>query len=271
MTIRNTIISNFSIKNNIRKITDTIQNCPVHYYISNGHTGKGVSIAIIDSGCPIHPDIPEAKEKISFCDDNIAVWDKYGHSTMISGIIGATNPNSLLGVAPEAILMHGKVINDSGQCSYNSIVAAILWAIVKKVDIIVLALGSQYDYGILHDAIIKAKKENICIFAASGDNITTKNMDLDFPSRYSEVFSVGYLTRGKIKNSIIKEKVDLYCPNKGLPTTYLDKKYVRAYGSSMATAYFAGLAAVLIEKYRKTLPKHEIPALVYSKLVHSLL
>ena len=74
-----------------------------------------------------------------------------------------------------------------------------------------------------------------------------------------------------MKNAIIKSKVDLYTTNKGLSTTYLDNQYVKAYGSSVSTAYFAGLAAVLIEKYKKTIPKYEIPPLVYSALTKSLI
>lgn len=271
MKTRNaTNTANFLIpKKNIKSISDTIK--PTQYYVSNGYTGKGVKIAIIDSGCPKHNDIPVEGEKISFCDDNLSVWDKCGHSTMVSGIIVSNNKNSIMGIAPDANLMYGKVINDTGQCSYNSMVAAVLWAVVKQVDIIVMALGSQYDYSVLHDAIIKAKKADICIFAAAGEDIKNEYGEVYFPARYPEVFSTGFLTRGKIKNIAIKERVDFYAPNKGLITTYLDNQYVKAYGSSVATAYFAGLSAVLIEKYRKTIPKYEIPSLIYSKLIKSLL
>jgi subtilisin family serine protease len=115
----------------------------------------------------------------------------------------------------------------------------------------------------MHDAIKKAKNNNICVFAAASNDLEE---DLNFPARYGEVFSTSTLTRGKEKNKKIMKNIDLYTSNKGMYTTYVNNKYVRAYGSSISTAYFAGHAALLIEQYRKTIPKNEIPALVYSKL-----
>lgn len=249
-------------KKQVKNISDKIK--PV-IYNRKGYTGKGVRISIIDSGCPEHQDIKINGEQTSFCDDNSNVVDNHGHATIISGIIAANNKKSIIGIAPDAQLLFAKVINDAGECSFNSMVAAVLWSIVKKVDIIVIALGSQYDYSILHDTIKKAKENNICVFAASGNEIEDENFN--FPARYNEVFSASFLTGKKEKNKKIIEKSDLYTPNKGMYTTYIDNKYVRAYGSSVSTAYFAGHAALLIEKYRKTIPRYEIPALVYSKLV----
>ncbi len=245
-----------------KNIFDKIK--PVNYSIKEGEieTGKDVKICIIDSGCPVHKDIKlNNTEKISFCDENSCVNDKYGHSTIVSGIIKANNKNSIIGVAYNSILLYAKVVNDVGECSFNSVVAAVLWAIVKKVDIIMIAIGTQYDYHILHDSIRKARRNNICIISAAeiGDNT-----EITYPSKYNQVFSVGSLKKGNNKNII--EKIDNYIPNRGLYTTYLNNKYIRITGASIATAYYTGLTAKLIEKYKKTIPKHEIVSLVYSKL-----
>ncbi len=255
----------FNIENKIvvkKNIFNKIK--PVNYSIKEGEieTGKDVKICVIDSGCPVHKDIKlNNTEKISFCDENSCVNDKYGHSTIVSGIIKANNKNSITGVAYNSRLLYAKVVNDAGECSFNSVVAAVLWAIVKKVDIIMIALGTQYDYNILHDSIKKAKRNNICIIAAAElDN----NSEISYPAKYNQVFSVGSLKRGKNKDII--EKTDNYVSNKGLYTTYLNNKYIKITGTSIATAYYTGLTAKLIEKYKKTIPKHEIVSLIYSKL-----
>jgi len=252
-------------KKQIKNISDKIK--PISYS-KKGYTGKGVKIAVIDSGCPQHSDIKICGEQISFCDDNANVADNYGHSTMVSGIISANNDKSIIGIAPDAELLFAKVANDAGECSFNSIVAGVLWSIVKQVDIMVVALGTQYDYSVMHDAVKKARDNNICIFAAAGSDIGEE--DLNFPARYSEAFSASVLTKGEKKNKKIMEKSDLYTSNKGMYTTYTNNKYVRAYGSSISTAYFAGHAALLIEQYRKTIPRNEMPALIYSKLIREL-
>ncbi len=255
---------------NIEKKTITKKNIfdkinPVNYSIKEGEieTGKDVKICVIDSGCPVHKDIKlNNTEKISFCDENSCANDKYGHSTIVSGIIKANNKNSITGVAYNSRLLYAKAVNDAGECSFNSVVAAVLWAIVKKVDIIMIALGTQYDYNILHDSIKKARRNNICIISAA--ELIGDSTEITYPAKYNQVFSVGSLRRGKNKDII--ERTDNYIPNKGLYTTYLNNKYIKMTGASIATAYYTGLTAKLIEKYKKTIPKHEIVSLVYSKL-----
>ena len=244
----------------IDKIPSTIVYSPSAYGIDNKCTGKGVKIAILDSGCTNHKDIKFEGDKISFCDDNIVANDKNGHSTMIAGIIKSNNKKSIIGLAPHSKLLFAKVVNHKGECSFNSLVAGVLWAIVKEVDIIVIALGSQYDYRVLHDAVKKARDHGICIFAASGDG-----EEIDFPARHEEVFSAGFLTRSKKKNELIRKNVDFHLPNRGLYTTYLNNKYVKISGSSVSTAFFAGLGAVLVEQYKKE-NKKNISKLVYSQL-----
>ena len=194
-------------------------------------------------------------------------YDKHGHSTMVSGIISANNKSAITGLAPHAKVLYGKVVDNKGRCEYNSLVAGVLWSIVKKVDIIVISMGTQYDYPVLHDAIVKARENNICIFAAAGKEVEKEDGEPDFPARYDETFSVGFLPRSIAKREKVKEKVDFCLPNKGLYTTYLNNKYTRASGSSIAAAYTAGLAATVIERYKGKIPSHEIPPLCYSKLI----
>lgn len=244
----------------IDKVPSTIVYSPSVYGIDNKCTGRGVKIAILDSGYTNHKDIKIEGDKISFCDNNLIVNDKNGHSTMMAGIIKANNRKSIIGLAPHSKLLFAKIVNNKGECSFNALVAGVLWAIVKEVDIIVIALGSQYNYKVLHDAIKKAREYGICILAASGDE-----EEIDFPARHEEVFSAGFLTRSKKKNELIKKNVDFCLPNKGLYTTYLDNKYVKISGSSVSTAFFAGLSAVLIEQYKKENRKN-ISELVYSQL-----
>ena len=90
--------------------------------------------------------------------------------------------NFMVGILNDKLM---KVVNANGDCSFNAIVAGVLWAIIKQVDIILISLGSQTDYLILHDAIKKAYEQNICIIAASGNKNT-----IEYPASYPEVLSV---------------------------------------------------------------------------------
>lgn len=247
----------------VKTITNTIVYSPSAYGINNNCTGKNVKIAVLDSGYPTHKDIRmegDEGDKINLCEKNQSAEDKNGHATMIAGIIKANNRKKIIGNAPHAKLTFGKITNNKGETNFNTVVAGVLWAIVKGVDVIILPLGTNYDYRVLHDAIKKAYNHGISLFAAAGDN-----EEIEYPACYPEVFSTGFLTKSKSKNDRIKKNIDAYLPNKQLYTTYLNNQYAKISGSSISTAFFAGLGATLIEQY-KSEKRKSIPKLVYSKL-----
>ena len=251
-------------RNIVTELKDPIIYYPSAYGIDNMCTGKRVKISILDSGCPRHKDIRIAGDKINFCEENVGAYDSHGHATMLSGIIGARNKSAITGLAPHSEIQYGRVVNNNGSCSFNSLVAGILWSIVKEVDIIVIALGTKYDYIVLKDAIKKARDMGICVFAASGDISEEKDM-IDYPARYENVMSTGFLTKNKATNNIIRKKTDFSLPNRGVYTTYLNNQYIKVTGSSISAAFYAGLAAVLIEQYKNE-NKQDIPTEVYGKL-----
>jgi len=241
-------------KRNIIKIyeelPEIVKHSPKDYGLSDKYSGKNVKIALLDSGTPHHKDIKVKGESVNLCgskDDK----DKYGHSTMINGIICANNNKGLVGISPNSEILNIKVIDNKGNANFNSIVSGVLWAIVKKVDIICLPLGSQYDYSVLHDVIIKAHKENILIIASAGNKIKNKKSKVEYPANYNKCFSVCSLNRLKRINNIISEKVDFTFPYSSYYTTYLDNKYVEAGGSSISTAFITGIVSILIEKFKK--------------------
>lgn len=240
---------------------------PSSYKVLSRLTGKNVRMFLIDSGSPRHKDIKINGDSISFCNNNKSFVDKIGHATMLAGMIGANNKNSVVGFAPQAQINYAKVIDDEGNCNFNALVAATLWSIAKEADIIVIALGTQFDYSIFHDVIKKAHNENICVFSAAGNNINEKNDYIDFPSRYPQVFSVGSLRRQSKYNEKMKEKVDFALTYKEYYTTYLDNKYIKMSGSSISTAIVASHAALLVEKYKKSALKDSLPKTVYSDLL----
>lgn len=246
--------SNNSSSKIVKELPDPVIIKPSDFGLDDNLSGNNVRLTIIDTGLPTHDDIKNiyASEDLSDTKkDKSSIRDKNGHATMVSGIIGSNNPKTITGIAVNTDLMIAKASDSSGYCSYNAIIASVLWSIVKKSDIILIPLGSQTDYPILHDAIKKAYSEGICIIGASGPNET-----IDFPSNYPEVLSVGLK---------VKQKPDICIDNYTNYTTFLDNKYISSSGSSLSAALFAGLASLSIEKRREN--KSQIsPKLIYSDL-----
>ena len=217
-------------------------------------SGRDVRICLLDSGVPDHKAIVNVAGDINFTGsaDN---KDHVGHSTLISGLICGNLQGQIRGVAPDAMLYYAKMIDDQCQSRADSLVAGILWGIIKEVNIIAIPLCTDIDSPAVHDAIKKAYYENICVVAsAGGDNQF-------YPAKYEEVLSVGALDQdGKIASFSAKGAFNIL--GRMVATTYIDQSFAIATGTSIATAFAVGIAAKAIEQLR-----HEniepTPAIVY--------
>ena len=217
------------------------------YGLDEKFTGKGVKIAILDTGKPDHTDIKNVIESVDVFDETKSPKDLHGHSTMISGFIAGNGPN-IKRLAYESSLYYAKISNNNGDTNYNAIVAGVLWAVVKKVDIILMSFSTNYDFSLFHTAIKKAHDSNICILAASD----TKNSDKSYPADYAEVFSCKSIISDDnlklSKQSDLPYNLNMNFPADGLETTFLQDTYIKASGSSFAAALGSGLAASIICK-----------------------
>ena len=78
-------------------------------YAAQGVTGRGVTVALIDSGLAPGVAVPETRvlARIDFVDSRGRAKDGFGHGTHIAGIIGGRN-----GVAPETNFVVLRVLDD---------------------------------------------------------------------------------------------------------------------------------------------------------------
>ena len=100
----------------------------------SGYTGRGVGVAIIDSGITLHNDIRgKVIAAVDFTDKSGLGLDGYGHGTHIAGIVaGGRGSGGFHGVAPGAHLINLKVIGASGQGYTSDVIEAIDWAIANR-------------------------------------------------------------------------------------------------------------------------------------------
>jgi len=227
--------------------------------------GFGVNVCIIDTGLPSNKYLPSiTKRSIDFT--NSSVLDKHGHSTGVSGIINSQAKGNVIGIAPKSSLWHAKAIGDNGSGEHGAVQASILYAIVQNVDIIVMSFGCDSMHPFLHDAIKKAYNNGICMFAAAGNN-KSHTRDANFPARLKEVMSVGLCDNKKIQTGKI-EAPSIDMPLDSIYTTYLNDKFIKMGGSSVAAPVVAGAAACIIQQER--IAGNTIkPVDVYKKLMES--
>lgn len=219
-------------------------------------TGKGITIAILDTGCDAtHPDLKDRiAGGINFTNDDGGQRDIYkdynGHGTHVAGTIASIhNGTGVVGVAPDSNLLIIKVLDRNGSGQYEWIINGINYAIEQKADIISMSLGGPEDVPELHEAIKNAVSNNILVICAAGNagDGDDRTDEFDYPGSYNEVISVGAidLERRSSDFSNSNNELDLVAPGDKILSTYLNGTYATLSGTSMATPHVSGAMALV--------------------------
>jgi len=237
--VSNSIIVNVK-RSDINKIREqngvkaVIEDVPIELYLSasvdatgvsdawkiedeNGDfvTGKGVTIAIIDSGVDYnHLDFGacigdgcKVADGYDFADNDVDPMDEYGHGTHCAAIAAGNGVNK--GVAPDANLYAYKVFSynyepDLDEYVLSGSTSAVLAALESSldpngdgdfsdhVDVVSMSLG--YDSGVPSDTISQAVdnlvRDGIVVVVAAGNSGPGKNT-ISSPACADEVLAVG--------------------------------------------------------------------------------
>lgn len=244
-----------------------------------GYTGKGVVIAIIDTGCDTkHPalqgQIIGGRNFTPDDNSNPNIYEDYqGHGTHVAGTIAAnTNKVGITGVAPDAKLLILKALDKNGSGTTKGIINAINYAISQKVDIISMSLGGPQDSKELHDSIISAVNDDVLVVCAAGnkgDSANPNTIERDYPGAYNEVIQVGAIDSNKRAASFTNSNdlIDLVAPGVGILSTYKNQSYATLNGTSMATPHVSGALALLIEWSKKEFGRKLTETEYYAQLI----
>lgn len=109
-------------------------------YVNTPTIGKGVTVAIIDSGVAPHPDLEnKIVASVDFISGKTTPYDDMGHGTHVAGIVAGTGKLSngkYRGVAPGANIAALKVLGASQDISIadvaDNIISALDWCIQNK-------------------------------------------------------------------------------------------------------------------------------------------
>lgn len=245
----------------------------------SGHTGKGVTVALIDTGVSPHRDIVYPTNRIvgfkDFIKDESEPYDDNGHGTHCAGILasnGFSSKGKYTGIAPEASILSVKILDENGNGTTSDILSAVQWIIdtkeVYKTKVVNFSLGTTAQYRERKDPLVKAANRAIesgmTVVAAVGNSGPARNTILS-PATGRYVISVGaaddnktpqtsddfiasFSSRGPTYDRI--RKPDLVAP--GVDIMSLSYKnhsgYASLSGTSMATPMVSGVAALLYEQ-----------------------
>ncbi|MGW6278462.1 S8 family peptidase [Kribbella sp. NPDC055071] len=252
-----------------------------------GYTGKGVSIAVLDTGIDTtHPDLATQVigERNFTTEPN---EDLVGHGTHVASTIAGTAAASngkYKGVAPDAKLYDGKVCEQSG-CEISAILAGMEWAANEvKADIVNLSLGGPDtpDLDPLEEAVNRLTKDSGTLFVIAAGNSGPGDGTVESPGSADEALTVGNVTKQDLLNLTSSRgprvgdgavKPDITAPGTGIVAAKskdstigdpVDDRYLRLSGTSMATPHVAGAAAILRQEHPSWSPDEVKGALMGS-------
>ncbi|MGD9562692.1 MAG: S8 family serine peptidase [Pyrinomonadaceae bacterium] len=184
--------------------------------------------------------------------------DDNGHGTHCAGILGAEGNNSegIAGINWNVQIMPLKFLGRGGFGSTKDAIEAINYAIDRKqkgvnLRVISASWGSTQNSKALEDVIRAAGENGILFVAAAGNSSTDNDRRPHFPSNYDlpNVISVAALDRADTLASFSNfgaKSVHVAAPGREIVSTWLGNAYREASGTSMATPYVSGVAALIV-------------------------
>ncbi len=238
------------------------------------YTGAGVTIAIIDTG--IDPDHPLLASRIApggiaftadptdpinynpgayqdVCDGNDGDGDGLsdevvGHGTAVAGLA--------LMVAPDAMILPIRVMDDEGATTSFRVAKAVYYAVDQGADVINLSLGSLTNVEIIEDAVKEAVDLGVIVTASMGN---AGGFDEEYPASLNDVAGVAATDNAGVLAGFSNrnDEVNVCAPGINLISSVPVEScgpalpnsiYGEADGTSFAAPLVAGTAALLIQK-----------------------
>lgn len=171
-----------------------------------GYTGRGVGVAIVDTGIALHKDFIEGGNRVigfvDFVNHRKEPYDDNGHGSHVAGIIGGNGFSSkgkYMGVAPECNLIGVKVLDHRGDGNISDVLAGLQWIMDNRkrynIRIVNISVGTSAkdnldENSLLVQGVDAVWDNGIIVVVAAGNN-GPGPMSISTPGISRKVITVG--------------------------------------------------------------------------------
>jgi len=228
--------------------------------------GKGTTVAVIDTGAQLdHPALAANFKRVNrydFVDNDTDPSDRpvgkdadcdgdkdemVGHGTHVAGIVDIT--------APEAKIMPLRVLDTEGYGNVFTIAKAVYFAEQNRADVINLSLDSPSRSKLLQEVIEGATANGVVVAAAAGNS---NSFVPHYPAAgdglaasADGLVAVTSVSEYQAKSDFANygSWVDIAAPGEGIRSAFPVSVYANWSGTSMATPFVSGQAALIHAVY----------------------
>lgn len=228
--------------------------------VTSRYTGRGIKVAVLDTGMDLlHPDFRGRSITSKSFVNGQSVQDGHGHGTHCIGTsCGFRDVNGRrYGVAREAAIFAGKVLDNGGSGAGAGIIAGMEWAVTNGCQVISMSLGNTNpNPSTAYDTIgQRALQLGSLVVAAAGNHGPGT---VGQPANSASIMAVAALDSrlrtasfSSPSGSAPGASVDIAGPGVNVYSSWpMSTRYRTISGTSMATPHVAGIAALCAEAYR---------------------
>lgn len=220
-------------------------------------TGKGVAVAVADSGISSHPEFNGKHIQGQDFTLSGSVADLKSHGTGVAGIIGARGVN-FTGIAPQANIIVYKIDDGSRLIGPQAAAAAVNTLVEynkenpdNKIVVLNLSYGVSGGGSVqLTNAVNRAYESGVFIVCPAGNYPFP---GVHYPANLATTVAVGALSAdGKtaFHNSSYGPEVDFIAPGDRVYTASNDGGYTLMSGTSAAAGFVSAAAALYVEGFK---------------------
>ena len=212
----------------------------------NSSWGKGVHIAMLDTGVGQHAAFPNGIREIDLVTGDGPPIELNGHGTAVAALLVGSDTISQ-GIAPGADLLSIRIGDEGGASNSFLLAEGIVRAVDEGAQVINISMGSYGDSVLVSDAVNYALEKNVVIVAAAGnEGLETPA----YPAAYEGVIAVGAVDGNgqHLAFSNTGENLDLGAPGYEIVSAWPGDQFTSFSGTSASAPIVAGtIAATMTE------------------------